>query len=147
DLARGRRAEARAGLRPVGDRLHHARMRVAEEQRTPRAEEIDVGAPVGVDHLRTATALDEDGISAHRLPCTHGAVDAAGDHLARFGEQLLRDLSHAARASHRLCRASSDTELLQVARQFAYTTTLRSLPDNESPGSTRHPSRTGVPLL
>ena len=57
DLERGRRAVAGPPPRRLGDRLDHRRRGVAEDQRAPRADEVDVRAAVDVPTARALAAL------------------------------------------------------------------------------------------
>ena len=63
DLALGRRAEAGPSRGGVGDRRDHVRVGVAEDQRAPGADPVDVAVAVDVDQLEALAALDEDRVS------------------------------------------------------------------------------------
>ena len=89
DLGASGRPIARPPPRGLGDRLDHRRRGVAENERSPRAEEVDVGAPVGVHDARPLGALHEDRRAAHTPERAHGTVDTAGDDPLRGVEQLL----------------------------------------------------------
>src|SRR4029450_12106542 len=67
-------------------------MRMPDDHRPPGSDVVDVGVAVGVGHRAAAGALDEARHAAHRLPCAHRAVHAAGNVAVRFGEELLRRL-------------------------------------------------------
>ncbi len=101
DLALGGRAVARAPSRRVPERFHHRGMGMAENQGTPRAEEIDVGAPVHVLDARARRARHEEGCAADPAERAHGAVDAARHEAACRGEERLG-------AAHRAVRCGGD---------------------------------------
>ncbi len=90
DLALGRRPEGRALGRRRACRPDDLRMRVPEEQRTPRADEVDVPVPVDVDDVGTLATIEEARRASDRPERPDGGVDAAGDHRSRAGEQFLR---------------------------------------------------------
>ena len=85
-LSFGRRTEgqaARGGLLDGGD---HLGVRVAEQRRAPRADQVHVGAPLHVGDARTARARDEARGAADAPEGAHGRVHAAGDHGFCLGE-------------------------------------------------------------
>jgi hypothetical protein len=94
DLERGGCAVAGAPARRLGHRLHDGRGRVAQDQRAPGADEVDVGPPVRVPEPRPLAARDEERSAADGAEGAHGAVDAARDHPARGVEQT-PGLTHA----------------------------------------------------
>ena len=78
DLALGRGAVAGALRGGLGDRLDDRRMRVAADQRAPRADPVDVAMAVDVDQLEALAAIDEDRVlAADRAHRPHGGVDPA----------------------------------------------------------------------
>ena len=83
DLGLGRGAvagPARGGLVDRGDDLG---VGVAEDQRAPGADPVDVAVAVDVDQLAALAALDEEGVAVDLPHRPHGRVDAAGEHLQR----------------------------------------------------------------
>ncbi len=79
DLELGRRAEggpARGGLR---DGAHHVRVGVAQDERPPGADVVDVLRPVRAVEVRAFAARDEDGLAADGAEGAGRAVDAAWD--------------------------------------------------------------------
>ena len=78
DLALGRRTERRAlrhrGVHGLDDR----RVGVAEHQRPPRADQVDVLAAVGVDDVRAVPADHEPRRAADGAERAHRRVDPAG---------------------------------------------------------------------
>ena len=90
DLAGGRRAEARAARGRVGDRVDHRGVRVAVDQRAPRADVVDVRVAVDVHDLGALGALDEDRVAADRPHRAHGRVHAARQDVLRALVQLRR---------------------------------------------------------
>src|SRR5207237_6504668 len=74
------------------DRLDHLRMRVPQDQRSPRADIVEVPVAVDVDELGAVARLEEDRVPAHRPHCAHRAVHATRYQPARAIEELLRTL-------------------------------------------------------
>ena len=64
DLALGRRAVAGPALGRLDDRGDHVGVGVAEDQRAPGADPVDVAVAVDVDQLEALAALDEDRVVA-----------------------------------------------------------------------------------
>src|SRR5947207_1632299 len=62
---------------------------VAEQQRPPRADEVDVPAAIDVDHVRAFTTVEEPRGAPDRAERPNGRVDATGDHRSRANEELL----------------------------------------------------------
>jgi len=95
DLERRRGAVRGPERRLIGDRAHDVRMRVAEDERAPRADEVDVFASVRVPHPRSGSADDERGLAAHRAIRADRARHAAGHHgLGPAQEGLVRSGRH-----------------------------------------------------
>ena len=90
DLARGRRAIARAPREGLPHRLDHGGGGVAQDERAPRAEEIDVGAAVDIRDAAALGAPDEEGSAAHAAKGPDGTVDAAGKHTLGPAEERFR---------------------------------------------------------
>ena len=91
DLALAGRTEGGA----AGDGGLHgrddARVGVPEDHRPPRADEVDILAPVGIGEVRTGTGHHEPGRTAHGAEGAHGRVHAAGRHEGRAVEKRLRN--------------------------------------------------------
>ncbi len=72
------------------DRLHHVRMGMAEEQRPPRADQVDVAPAVGVGQPGAAALHHEAGGAAHGPERADRGVDAARGDGQRALEQRVR---------------------------------------------------------
>ena len=86
-LSFGRGAEgqaARGGLLDGGD---HLGVRVAEQRRAPRPDQIHVGAAFHVGDASATRARDEARGAADAAEGAHGRVDSAGDHRFCLGER------------------------------------------------------------
>src|SRR6202035_329424 len=66
----------------------HPWVSVPRDQRTPGADEIEVTVSIGVEHLRTCAARDEQRRAADRPVCAHRGIDASGNHAAGALVQL-----------------------------------------------------------
>ncbi len=86
----GGHAVARAAARLLGDGFDDARMRVAQDQRAPRTDVIDVFVSVRVPQPRAGGAIDDDGIAAHSAKGAHRAIHAADQHIGRAAKDFLR---------------------------------------------------------
>ena len=73
----------RGSLLDGGD---HLGVRVAEQRRTPRPDQVHVGAPLDVGDTRTARARNEARGAADAAEGTHGRVNAARDDGFCLGE-------------------------------------------------------------
>src|SRR5262245_18440699 len=82
----GRRAEGGPFRHRRVHVLDDARVAVAEDERTPGADEIEMTVAVDAEAIRPLAALDDDGLTADRAERAGGAVDAAGNRLAGAGE-------------------------------------------------------------
>ena len=90
DLALGGRAEAgAAGERPLRP-PPRPRDGVAQNQRPPRADVVDVLVAVGVPDARALAARNEQRRAAHAAKRAHRGVHAAGNGLLRPGKQAFR---------------------------------------------------------
>ena len=89
DLAFGGRSEGRALGRCRTCRRDDLGVGVAEQQRPPRADEVDVPAPVDVDHVRAFATVEEPRGAPDRAERPNGRVDATRDHRSRANEELL----------------------------------------------------------
>jgi hypothetical protein len=65
-------------------------MRVAQNQRSPRADVVDVLVSVGVPQARTGCSIDNDGFAAHGAKRAYGAVYSANEHVGRAAKYFLR---------------------------------------------------------
>ena len=88
----GRGPERQAGGGGFGDGFHHRRVRVSEDHRSPRADQVDVAVAVGVGEPVAAGLGDEPGGAADRLERPHRRVHPARNDRAGVVEQLRRDL-------------------------------------------------------
>ena len=77
DLALGRRPVRRAAPGRGADRFDHVRVGMAEEQRPPRADQVDVATAVGVGQLGAAALDHEAGGAADGAERPDRGVDAA----------------------------------------------------------------------
>ena len=77
------RQAARGGLLDGGD---HLGVRVSEQRRAPRPDQVHVGASLDVGDARAARARDEARGAADAAEGAHGRVHAAGDHGFCLGE-------------------------------------------------------------
>ena len=84
---RGGCAEGGALVRLPRDGGHDVRMRMPEDHRSPRPDEVDELVPVHVPDARAGSARDEARRPAHRTERAHGRVDTAGHQLAGAVEQ------------------------------------------------------------
>ena len=66
----------------LGDRGHHLGVRVAQDQRPPARDHVDVAGAVGAGDIRALAARDKERIRADRAARANGRVDAARDHAA-----------------------------------------------------------------
>ena len=90
DLAGGRRAETRPLRHDLAEGLDDRPRGVPGDQRTPRADVVDVLAPVRIDDPTAGPALDEQRLPAHGPPRPHRTVHAARNVALRLNEELLR---------------------------------------------------------
>src|SRR6185503_2227776 len=100
DLRLGGRAEGRPAVGGGVDGCKGLRVRVTEEQRSPRLHPVDVAVALDVLHPASRAARDEHGfVDAHGAHRTDRRVDAAGDQ-ARRPAPAVRPLpqSHPARS-------------------------------------------------
>ncbi len=79
DLAGRRGAVGGTGRHLTVEGLHHGGVGVAEDERPPGADEVDVLAPLGVEGVRALDRGDEHRVSAHGTVGADGRRDAAGD--------------------------------------------------------------------
>ena len=88
DALRGR-AEARSARGGLRDRGNHLWMRVARDQRTPRAHVVHVAVAVHVKEPGTLAPLHEDGVAADRAHGANRGVHTARQKLECPAVQLL----------------------------------------------------------
>ena len=86
DLRRGRRAVRHAAAARRLDRRDDLGMRVAQDQRAPRADEVEVLAAVDVDDRRALGRANHERRAADAAERTHGGVHAARRDLLRAVE-------------------------------------------------------------
>ena len=90
----GRRAEGRPLPRLIAQRRDHARVGVTDDQRTPRAEVVDVVAAVGVGDDRAVPLLEKDRRAADAAEGANGAVHTSGHQMFRLVEEALHVAAH-----------------------------------------------------
>ena len=76
ELERARRAVARPAAHGLLERGDDPRVRVAEDQRPPGQDVVDVPVAVDVDEVRALAALDEERRAADGPERAHGRADA-----------------------------------------------------------------------
>ncbi len=76
-------AETCAAMRLIRNRIRNRGIRVAQNQRAPRAHVIDVRISVGVPNFRAFAARRNNRIAAHGSKRAHGTIHAANK--SRFG--------------------------------------------------------------
>ncbi len=81
-------AERRAIAHGADYGVQHGGVRVSQNQRTPRAHEIEVLATIGIDEELSGASRDEQWVAAHRAERTHRRVDSAGNDATRALIQL-----------------------------------------------------------
>src|SRR5262249_38260019 len=77
----GRRTEARSFAECSFHRGEDARVALAEDERSPRADVIEIAVAIDVEKVRPSAAPDKRRLAAHAAECTGRAVDAAGNEL------------------------------------------------------------------
>jgi hypothetical protein len=88
DLGFRRRAESQSPHYGVLHRLDHLGMGVAQHQRAPGADVVDVALAVGVPHIRAFAAREEARRAADRAEGAHWRIDAAGNGFLGAGEEI-----------------------------------------------------------
>ena len=84
----GGRAEAGADFERALQRRQNLGMAVAQQQRAPRADVVDVLVAVDVEDVAALAARDEERIAAHAAKGAHRRIDAAGNDVLRPAKQL-----------------------------------------------------------
>ena len=87
-LALGGRAETGAPGERAFEGVDDDRMTVAEQQRSPGPDVVDVLVAIHVEDVRALAARDERRVAAHGAIGAHGRVDAARYHFLRPAKQL-----------------------------------------------------------
>ena len=85
---RAGRAEAGTVENRFVQRGHHLRVGVAQNQRPPGEDVIDVAVAVHIVHIRALALADEEGLAAHRAEGPHRRVDTAGQQALGFGKKF-----------------------------------------------------------
>ncbi len=85
-FALGGSAEAGALVHGLDDGGDHARVSMAEDERPPGADIIEIAIVVNVEEIRPLAASDEQRLPADAAEGASGAVDAAGDEPASAPE-------------------------------------------------------------
>ena len=133
ELERARRAEARSLPQRLLERGDDTRMRVAEDQRAPREDVVDVAVPVDVDEVCALAALDEERRAADRLERAYRRADAARQQVERLGEEPFGGLARHARAPAR-ARATDSAASSPERMQSGIPTPRYAAPATASPG-------------
>ena len=85
-FAFGGRAETGSDGENLAQRIDHRRKAVAQDQRAPGENIIDVLVAIDVEDVRSLAAGDEGRRAANAAKCADGGIDAAGDQLLGAGE-------------------------------------------------------------
>ena len=88
-LRRARRTKRQAALSRLLNSLNHLRMRVTQNRRTPRADQVNVLVAVRIVQVRALSLRRKRGSAAHRIEGAHRGIHTAGNHRARTLKQLL----------------------------------------------------------
>ena len=88
-LRRARRTKGQAALSRLLNRLNNLRMRMTQNRRAPRADQVNVLVAVRIVQVRALSLRGKRGGAAHRIESTHRGIHAAGNHRARTLKQLL----------------------------------------------------------
>jgi hypothetical protein len=83
----GRRAEGQALRRRLLHRRHGVGIGVAEDQRAPGTDIVEVGLAVGIPDAGAFAAREEARRAAHRAESADGRVDAAGNGFLGAGKE------------------------------------------------------------
>ena len=89
ELERAGRAEARPLAQRLLERTDDSRMRMAENERPPGEDVVEVAVAVDVDEVRAFAALDEERRAAHGSKRADGRADAAWHQARRLREEPL----------------------------------------------------------
>ena len=88
-LRRARRTKRQAALSRLLNSLNHLRMRVTQNRRAPRADQVNVLVAVRIVQVRALSLRRKRGGAAHRIEGAHRGIHTAGNHRARTLKQLL----------------------------------------------------------
>ena len=86
DLELGGDAEARALVHRLFERVEHHRCGVAEDERAPREDEVEIFVVIDVPDAGALTACDDERIATDTAERAHRRADAAGHDLARTSD-------------------------------------------------------------
>src|SRR5262249_9689716 len=101
-----RRSEARPFVERGFYRSDDPRMAMSEDERSPRADVIEITVAIDVDQIRPSASLDEWRLAAHAAECPGRTVDAPRNNLRstlkslltasanRFHEVIIRAIEH-----------------------------------------------------
>ena len=104
-LRRARRTKRQAALSRLLNSLNHLRMRVTQNRRAPRADQVNVLVAVRIVQVRALSLRRKRGGAAHRIEGAHRGIHAAGNHRARTLKKLLAGFMMqrvSRRGSHRI---------------------------------------------
>ena len=88
-LRRARRTKGQAALSRLLNSLNHLRMRVTQNRRAPRADQVNVLVAVRIVQVRALSLRRKCRSAAHRIEGAHRGIHATGNHRARTLKQLL----------------------------------------------------------
>ena len=104
-LRRARRTEGQAALSRLLNSLNHLRMRVTQNRRTPRADQVNVLVAVRIVQVRALSLRRKRRSATHRIEGAHRGIHTTGNHRARTLEKLLTGFMMqrvSRRGSHRI---------------------------------------------
>ena len=88
-LRRARRTKRQTALSRLLNRLNNLRVRVTQNRRTPRADQVNVLVAVRIVQVSALSLRRKRRSAAHRIEGAHRGIHAAGNHRARTLKQLL----------------------------------------------------------
>ena len=139
-LALSRSTEGRTAGRPLLHRHHHSRMGVAQDERSPGADVVDVFVAVHVPDAGALATPDEGRLATHGAEGADGAVHPAGDEGLGLGEERVGNtMLHLLTGPTRTTLSSFQPK---VARTISYIQTSCSVigrPTSPPPASGRPP--------
>src|SRR5262249_54439905 len=91
DFALGGRAKAGPALDDFAKRLGHAWRAMSEDQRSPRADVIDIGVAVGIIDSGAVAAHNEQRCAADAAESSNGRVHTTWDTFLCAAKERLRD--------------------------------------------------------
>ena len=104
-LRRARRTKRQAALSRLLNRLNHLRMRMTQNRRTPRADQVNVLVAVRIVQVRALSLRRKRRSAAHRIEGAHRGIHTTGNHRARTLKKLLTGFMMqrvSRRGSHRI---------------------------------------------